>query len=66
MKKKHGVLFEYVLVTLIVSIFVISIVYLLRNPLKDGITRLGCAASSTNYVKGEEPGQSYCLKPKEE
>lgn len=65
MKNKSGqALVEYVLIIALISVLTISLVSLLGGYLKDAMTKVSCNMMNQDYVKGDKPGEGYCVDKK--
>lgn len=64
--KKGQALIEYVLIVALISIIAIALVNYFGGYLKDAMTKSSCSIVGEEYVKGEKPGEGYCVDPEAE
>lgn len=58
-------LVEYVLIIAVISVIAIALVNYFGGYLKDSITKTSCSLVGEEYVKGDKPGEAYCIDPDE-
>lgn len=61
LNNKGQALVEYVLIVALISVITISLVNYFGGYLKDSITKSSCSIVGEQYVKGEKPGEGYCI-----
>ena len=66
LNKKGQALIEYVLIVALISIIAIALVNYFGGYLKDAITKSSCSIVGEEYIKGDKPGEGYCVDPEGE
>ena len=65
MNRKGQALVEYILIIALISVIAIAIVNYFGGYLKDASTKTRCSLVDEEYVKGDKPGEGYCLSEEE-